>query len=176
LPHLVVAVEVTLIMFHKHQVFLVHQVEEDLLAPIQLELELQGKVILVELVDLVLATLVAVVEVLELPELVEQVLPLEVVLEVMDYQHFRETLEFLQHMEQLDQIQEDILQAAAADQKVVMGDLVVEVLELLVGLQQHLELQVLPILVVVEEVEMLLTVLVVLADQESSSSVILHNK
>jgi hypothetical protein len=35
------------------QVFLAHQVEEDLLAPVQLELEQQGKVMLVELADLV---------------------------------------------------------------------------------------------------------------------------
>jgi hypothetical protein len=57
-----------------------------------------------------------------------------------------------------------------------LGDLVVEVLELLVGLQQHLELQVLPILVAEEEEEMLLTVLVVLVDQVLSSSVIVSDK
>ena len=147
--------EVTAIMFHNNQVFLVHLAEEDLLALIQPELELQGKAILVELVDLVHPIVVVVVEVLELLGLVEQVLPLEVVLEVMDCQHLLEILEFQHLMEQLDQIQEDILQAAAADQKVVMGELVVEELELLVDLQQHPELQALSILVAEEAEQML---------------------
>jgi hypothetical protein len=83
----------------------------------------------------------------------------------MVFPHLMMILEFLHLMELLVQHQGDILQVAAVEQKMELGDLAAEVVER-VQLLDKVELQVLLILVVVEEEEMLRTDLVVSVDQE----------
>jgi hypothetical protein len=83
----------------------------------------------------------------------------------MVFPHLMATLEFLHLMELLVQHQGDILQVAAVEQKMELGDLAAEVVER-VQLLDKVELKVLLILVVVEEEEMLRTDLVVSVDQE----------
>ena len=72
-------------------------------------------------------------------------------------QHFKVMLEFLHLMELLDQHLEDGLQEEAADQKMVMEDLVEEVMEHQSLPLLEAELQALPILVEEEEEQMLQT-------------------